>query len=284
MESLAHAHTKLTIPSLDKVSTNPILFAQVPALDAVSTKFASFVDASASSIPQAASIKQTICTEFMAYLKGRFASTAKTKPVPTPQLLTKWAEVTKILMNALPPTQLFPLIDMWRLALLDETVSNWCATSAGTSADPIQAILLKALTALSNPDAQTASRPYILTTLRLFSNAFSNDALARSILSIKRTTVTTLLVTSLLHADASVRTAAASLAFNVAAFLQKGRIEAVKARYGPFPAGDEEGEWEVELVSAVLEAIANEVKSEDIGAFAAACVDLSWNQCADVQL
>jgi len=260
-----HAHTKLAIPSLDKISTNPILFSQAPALDIVSTKFASFIDTSASSIAQAATIKQIICAEFINYLKARFASDSKAKqPAPTPQLLTKWTEATKALLNALVPAQLFPLTDMWRLALLDETVSNWCATSAGSPTDPVQAILLKALTTLSNPSVQATARPYILTTLRLFSNAFSNEALARSILSLKRTTVTSLLVTSLLHADATVRTAAASLAFNVAAYLQKERIAAVKARYGPFPAGDEEGEWEVELVSAVLEAIGNEVKSEDI--------------------
>lgn len=154
---------------------------------------------------------------------------------------------------------------MWRLALLDETVSNWCTTAAGSSTDPIQAVLLKAVSTLANPEAQATARPYILTTLRLFSNAFASDALARSILTTKRVAVTSLLVTSLLHADANVRTAAASLAFNVAAFLQKGRLEAVRARYGPFAGSDEEGEWEVELVSAVLEAIANETKSEDIG-------------------
>lgn len=264
--SVAHAHTKLLLPALDKVSTNPILFTQVPALDTVSTKLASFIDASVPPIQQASTVKQTLCAEFITFLKGRFAPDAKAKqPAPTPQLLKKWADASKTLLNALAPAQLFPLTDMWRLALLDENISIWCATSAGTSSDPVQAILIKALSTLSNADTQATSRPYVLTTLRLFSNAFASDSLARSILSVKRTTVTSLLVSSLLHADASVRTAAASLAFNVSAFLQKGRLEAVKARYGPSAGSEEDGEWEVELVSAILEAIANEVQSEDIG-------------------
>ena len=131
--------------------------------------------------------------------------------------------------------------------------------------DPVQAILVKALTTLSSQEAPATVRPYMLTTLRFLSNAFSSDQLARVLLSAKRTAVTALLVSSLLHADASVRTAAASLAFNVASFLQKGRLEAVRARYGPFTGSDDEGEWEVELVSAVLEGIANEKQSEDIG-------------------
>ncbi|TCD70510.1 hypothetical protein EIP91_002855 [Steccherinum ochraceum] len=260
-----HPHAKLSLPALDKVSTSPILFTQVPALDTVSAKLASFIDASASSISQASTVKQILCTEFPTFLKGRFATDSKTKcPAPTPQLLTKWTEATKTLLNALAPNQLFPLTDMWRLAILDETIANWCATSSGTSNDPVQAILLKALSTLSKPEAQATARPYLLTTLRLFSNAFSADPLARSVMSAKRTTVTSLLVSSLLHADASVRTAAASLAFNVSAFVQKGRLEAVRTQYGPFAGSEEEGEWEVEMISAVLEAIANEVQSEDI--------------------
>lgn len=263
----AHPHTKLSIASLDKVSTNPILFTQVPNLEAVSSKLLSFVDAS-SSIPHAASVKQVLGQEFVTYLKGRFAPNAKAKqPSPTPQLLTKWTEASKTLLSVLAPAQLFPLTDMWRLALLDEGINSWCAVSAGTSSDPVQAILVKALTALSSQEAPATTRPYILTTLRLLSNAFSSDQLARVLLSAKRTAVTALLVSSLLHADASVRTAAASLAFNVASFLQNGRLEAVRARYGPFAGSDDEGEWEVELVSAILEGIANETQSEDIGAY-----------------
>jgi hypothetical protein len=43
-----------------------------------------------------------------------------------------------------------------------------------------------------------------------------------------RQDVTAVLVPSLLHEDVQVRTAAASLAFNVAAVLQKPRVEAVR--------------------------------------------------------
>ena len=264
--AVAHPHTKLTILALDKVSTNPILFTQVPALDTVSAKLGGFLDSASSIIPRTAVVKQTLTNDLIAFLKGRFSSDSKAKQASvSAQDLSKWTEATKAVLNALPPAQLFPLTDMWRLALLDETVSNWCVTVSGT-ADPLQAILLKAVATLSNAEAQAASRPYVLTTLRLFSNAFSNDALSRSVLVSKRTAVTSLLVSSLLHTDGSVRTAAASLAFNIAAFLQKSRLESVRARYGPFAGSDEEGEWEIELVSAVLEAIANEVHSEDIGA------------------
>lgn len=75
-----------------------------------------------------------------------------------------------------------------------------------------------------------------------------------------------MLVASLLHADAQVRTAGASLAFNVAAYVQRGRVERVRGDASAGSAGaEEDGEWEVELVSAVLEAVAKETQSEEVG-------------------
>ncbi|KAI0297630.1 hypothetical protein BC826DRAFT_1184547 [Russula brevipes] len=62
----------------------------------------------------------------------------------------------------------------------------------------------------------------------------------------------------------SVRVAAASLAFNVSACVQKGRIARIKGSdaVGGNRAGEEDGEWEMELVSAVAEALGSEEESE----------------------
>jgi hypothetical protein len=58
--------------------------------------------------------------------------------------------------------------------------------------------------------------------------------------------------------------ASASLAFNVGAWVQKGRVARIK---GDVVHGiherEEDGEWEVKLVSAVAEALAGEEESED---------------------
>lgn len=70
------------------------------------------------------------------------------------------------------------------------------------------------------------------------------------------------LVPSLLHEDGAVRTAAASLAFNVAAFIQKGRVAKVR---GETVEAFEDEDWEVEIVSAVVEALDRETASEDVG-------------------
>jgi hypothetical protein len=131
------------------------------------------------------------------------------------------------------------------------------------SPDPLAIFLAKATSTLAVSDAP---RNYILTVLRMLSNAFSNPTLTRVLLSGQtRKDVTMLLVATLLHEDAAVRTAAASLAFNVAAYLQMGRVDMVKAGNSGAEGVEEDGDWEVEMVSAVVEAIDREKGSEEVG-------------------
>lgn len=263
---LAHPHSKLALSALEKVSTNPILFTQVPNLEVVVNKLGSFIDGA--SIPNSTGIKQTLSTEFLTYLKGKFSSGVQgSRNNATSQIITKWSNITLILAAHLPSAQLFPVVDLWRLAILDDAFSSWCATT--TTVDPIQVLLVKALSTLSSPDSQLSARNYILTTLRLLSNTFSNPALVHRILSPsgKRPSVTALLVSTLLHQDASVRTAAASLAFNISASIQKTRVDQMRSMNGSVAALGDDSEWEVEVVSVVLESIRNETQNEDIGEF-----------------
>ena len=81
-----------------------------------------------------------------------------------------------------------------------------------------------------------------------------------------RQDVTAILVPSLLHEDVQVRTAAASLAFNVAAVLQKQRVEAVRTGRR-LDEPDDVGDWEVEMVSADVEALDREKDNEEVGEF-----------------
>lgn len=145
---------------------------------------------------------------------------------------------------------------MWRLGMLDPAVSVWCATNAFSPQDPILGFLSKA--------SPKSPRNYILTVLRLLSNAFASTVLAQRLISGPgRSTVTLLLIPTLLHEDAAVRTSAASLAFNVAAFLQNARID--KVRNGRTGTEYEDEDWEVEMVSAIVEAVDRENENEEVG-------------------
>ena len=67
--------------------------------------------------------------------------------------------------------------------------------------------------------------------------------------------------------------AAASLAFNVGTWVQRSRVARIKveeARDGIW-ANEEDEEWEVELVSAVAEALVGEDESEDAGELYVSC-------------
>ncbi|THH11667.1 hypothetical protein EW145_g508 [Phellinidium pouzarii] len=228
--------------------------------------------------PDKARIRKILSVSTFPLLKTRFD--AKVKATTPFTNMTKtcedWAETTSILVKALPATQLFPLIDIWRLGLLDNSISTWCASASvapsllnATNANPVLLLLEYAASSISLP------KPTLLTTLRLLSNVFDNSTLARIIINPitsssaqpPRQLLTALLILSLLHDDASVRTAAASLAFNVAVHFERPRVEALRTgRRGEDIPGEEsgEGDWEVEMVSAIIEALRTETANEDV--------------------
>ncbi|KDQ62274.1 hypothetical protein JAAARDRAFT_189616 [Jaapia argillacea MUCL 33604] len=266
-----HPHTSLSLPAVQSLSMNPILFTQVPALDTVLAKFNSFIDASTTwpTNPPKTQVKDTLTNLFLPYLKARFGKEKTATPSHSqPGLLSTWAHVTAIVAESLPPAQLFPLVDMWRLAFLDEATGNWAASLDPSSTDPIRLFLARA-SASTNESITDIPRNYLLTVLRMLSNTFATVTLSRRLLagnsSSLREMLTSFLVATLLHGDVAVRTAAASVAFNVAAYLQKVRVEKVKSGVGVSSA-DEAGDadWEVEMVSAVVEAIGREKESEDV--------------------
>ncbi|OCH87713.1 DUF862-domain-containing protein [Obba rivulosa] len=271
-----HPHTRLSLPAVESLSLSPILFTQVPPLDTMLSKFISFLDA-APSTPDVQSAKQTITSVVLPYLKSRFpakdANSVAKKVNASSVLLNSWADATRKIVDILPPAQLFPLADMWRLAFHDDAVGTWCAGLSPTnprSIDPIMLFLSKATEILESPDAdaKASARNYLLTVLRMLANTFASPALAKRLLAPgsragTREPLTRVLVGALLHGDAAVRTAAASVAFNVAACLQKGRVDQVRG-VNVGAGVEEDGEWEVELVSAMLEALANETQSEEV--------------------
>jgi desumoylating isopeptidase 1 len=255
------------------LSFDPILFSQVPALDTVFNKLASFVSASSLSDESRNQVAGTLSQTVLPYLKSRFAMEKKsTLPSATTNVLASFASATKTIVTALPLKELFPVVDMWRLAFLDPAVGTWCASlpSGVDRPDPISIFLNK-----GNEDLDKAPRNYVLTLLRLLCNAFSSAVVAKRLLSNAipsggtaplRNRLTTFLISTLLHQDAAVRTASASLAFNVAAYRQRGRVDKVRGAKSNYEE-DEDGDWEVEMVSAVVEAIGREKESEEVGAF-----------------
>ncbi|KAF9516513.1 hypothetical protein BS47DRAFT_1340874 [Hydnum rufescens UP504] len=293
-----HPHESLILPTMQAISLQPILFTQVPAsLDAPVNKLISFIDALPSPTSDVSAMKKTLKTSFAPFLKTHLpASTSTSRSLaahtpnpnntntaaPTARQIREWSDMTNALISALPPTELFPLVDLWRLAILDGGIAKALSSSSTTEHRSVVANIQSRVTDLVNNNSTSATgtatevpRPLLLTTLRLSTNTFAHQAPASSSPQSYRLQPPTipLVVSGLLHSDAGVRTAAASLAFNVAAIrhapLRRGKDaywEEVDRREkaAVVSGGDGEGEGDVELVCALLEALEREVESEEV--------------------
>ncbi len=253
----AHPHASLDLPSISSVSTEPILFTQVPAFDTVYGKLVSFVDG-VPSLANSSKIKDDLAQEIFPWLKQRYVQKSK---VPTsPAAVAAFKRTTSAFVADLPAASMFPLFDVWRLAILEPTIAQ-------ATLKPLVRVLT-----LNSESVSSSPRATLLTLLRLVTNALGTS-LSRSLLppgaqgARTALTLTSVLVQTLLHQDRLVRVAAASLAFNVGAWVQKGRVAKMKGEevVDGIREGEEDGEWEVELVSAVAEALAGEEESEDAG-------------------
>ena len=260
----AHPHTTLELSVVKAISLDPILFSQVPALDTVRDKLISFINTAPSdALPNGTSIKDDLTNTIFPWLKSRF-SQGKTSPQVPPTLTSKFTQIIATLIKALPVNSLFPLLDIWRLAVLEPSF-------AIVSVRPLTSLL----TTISTSGPFT-SRATLLTLLRLLSNAIGSPTLARPLLVSDpqaKAAVTGVLVQTLLHEDRLVRVAAASVAFNVAAWVQRGRV----ARLTGNGAGkgdeakenEEDEERDTEIISAVIESINKESESEEVGEYLA---------------
>ena len=269
----AHPHTSILMPAIQAVSMNSIIFSQVPSIETVLSKLSSSINDEfswpASSPHTKAQVNGVISSTVLPYLRSRFLASNPPKVLPsaTPAILSVWAQVSCTIASNLPVDSLFPLVDLWRLAFLDPAVGSWTASLTPTSpaSDPVSNFLPKAIAAQDTPTK--GARNYVLTVLRLLCNAFSSPPLARRLLRADaRENVTAVLVPSLLHADALVRTASASLAFDIAAVLQRERVDCVRTGKGIQPDSEGDlGDWQVEVVTAILEALDREKENEEVG-------------------
>jgi hypothetical protein len=201
-------------------------------------------------------MKDDLAQEVFPWLKQRYVQ--KSKAPTSPAVVAAFGRTIAALVAGLPAASMFPLFDIWRLAIVEPAIGQVTLTP-----------LIKVLT-LNIESVSSSPRATLLTLLRLTTNALGTP-LSRSLLALEaqeaRVVLTSVLVQTLLHQDRLVRVAAASLAFNVGAWVQRGRVARMKGEeeVDGIRESEEDGEWEVELVSAVAEALAGEEESEDAG-------------------
>ncbi|KZV70171.1 DUF862-domain-containing protein [Peniophora sp. CONT] len=264
-----HPHTKLSLPAIEKLELSPILFSQTPNLGAVMTKLESFL----SNKPELSSALVELKSTVIPWLSN------SPRPSAPPTVSTAFARSTNSLAAGLSPAELFPLLDLWRVGILDASIAT-------STQHAFIALLTRVEGAADEPPRAT-----LLTLLRLLANALGGSetrALLRTNASAKQS-VLHLLVRSVLHTDRLVRSAAASAAFNAAAWVQRGRVARIQGgQSATTPAssageGDEDGGWDVELLSALVEGIRAESESEDVVHRLAASAALLVRLAPDVE-
>jgi len=214
----------------------------------------SFIDATPS-LENSERIKDDLSQNIFPWLKRRYVESSEASP--DDRIIAAFSQTIRALAANLPVASLFPLLDVWRLAIIEPTI-------APVTLDPLLEIMTSSSESLSS-----LPRATLLTLLRLTTNALASSRSKftwQLVTNVgKRATLTSLLVPALQHSDRLVRVAAASLVFNVSARVQKGRVAKVTEEKGEADWFVLDQEWELELVRAVTEAIAKEGESEDLG-------------------
>ena len=230
----AHPHTLLRLPTLQRPHRTPVTYTKVPPIDKLVTKMGP-----SGNDPAVNALKE--------FVTCRQISGALDAPLPSLPALS--AFILKAL-QALPPENLFPLIDLFRVALVDTRLSGYFAE------DPSSTIL-SILTKVIELDS---SCPYTLriVTLHMACNLFTSRLFPPKLLAdcALSTPLIQLVTSSLLDSEhPPVRVAAASLAFNIAA---ANHVRRIAEQEDLLP---ESGQ--VELMASVLEAMGKERGSKD---------------------
>ncbi|KAG0641539.1 putative thioredoxin [Tuber brumale] len=226
-----HPHTNVSLRVTLGTSMNPVTFTKVPPLDKVIEKLGPTGEN-----PVVISIR-----DFIALRDSQGAIEA---PL---QQLSDWATFLRESFAGLPAATLFPLADMFRVALSDPRVSGWFAEEKGNAT--IKAMLSYVTNHTSVP------YPLRLVTLQAACNLFTSSLFPAHLTSPSLShLIISLIVTSLLDkSHINARVAAASLAFNLATHVQKQRA-----------VHNEEVLQDVEFIAAIVEALKEERDSKEV--------------------
>lgn len=228
-----HPHSDLKLPTLQRLHEKPVTCLRVPDLEKLVVKLG----------PLQSDPSVTALTTF---ITDRQSSTPADTPLPS------LPKISSFLLNSiqtLKPASLFPVMDLFRLALVDPRVSGYFAEETGHTT---------VLACISSVAALGEECPYPLriVTLQLISNLFTTPLFPPHLLSDRTlsTPLIQLVTSSLLDpTHPPLRISAALVAYNMAAFNHLQRLHS-KPDLMPESA-------QVELMAGLLEALGREERS-----------------------
>jgi thiol-disulfide isomerase/thioredoxin len=233
-----HPHSQLRLRSLQQPHNKPVTYAKVPPLDKLLAK----LGGSASEAP---------VVELRGFVEHRFSSEPNANAaLPDMPALSSFF---KSCLENMESSSLFALVDLLRLALIDARVSGYLAE------EPVHESTILAL--VSHVNGLDDKCPYNLriVTVQAACNLFTSALYPPKLMSDTSLApaLVTLVASSLLDEDHStVRVSAGSLAFNIAAWDHKRRLD------GEADLLNESSQ--VELAASLVEAIGREKADESL--------------------
>ena len=195
MANPPHPHTQLQLTTLHK-EHKPHVYSKLPPIEKLTAK----LEASVRSTPEV--------EELVSFIKQR-SDTSKIANVPIPNL----AQISQLIrQQALqkPPLTIFPLVDLFRLALLDVRVSGYFAEEPKSTS-----LIYSLIDHGSRLKIDAASYPFLLTTTQALSNTFTSRLSFPSIISAPE--LHTIVSNGLLATThPALRATASNLIFNIA--------------------------------------------------------------------
>ena len=229
----AHPHSSLRLPNIRR-SHKAVAYPKVPPIEKLTAKMGL-----SGSDPAVSALKD--------FIAARQRSGAVDAPLPDLPTISKFILKS---ISSLPSEQLFPVIDLFRVALVDPRLSGCFAQ------DPSHTIL----TILKHVSSLDTDCPYTLriVTLQLACNLFSSPLFPPRLLSEAdfSTPLFQITTSSLLDTEhPPVRVSAASLAFNIANANHSRRLS---EQADLLPESSQ-----VELLASLLEASGREKETKD---------------------
>ena len=230
-----HPHSQIRLPTLQKHHKQPVTYTKIPPIDKLVAKLGSY-----SNDPTVTSLKN-----FIAARQTSFAANAPLPSLPS---------ISAFIQNAvktIPEASLFPIVDLFRLALVDPRVAGYYAEESAHAT---------VLAVLSTVNSSAESCPYTLriVTVQMACNLFTSPLFSSQLLAnpTLATPLIHLVATSLLDTSHSqIRVAASSLAFNIAA---RNHIQRLDGKDDLLSV-----DTQVELLASLIEAAGKEEESKE---------------------
>ena len=225
-----HPHTSLKLPTLQRLHETPVTYAKIPPLEKLTAKLGSLQN-------------DPSVTALKAFITARQTSIPAESPLPSLPSISAFIITS---LETIDPASLFPLIDLFRIAVIDPRVSAYFAE------EPSHATVLACF---SSVIALGEKCPYalLIVTLQLASNLFTTTLFPPQLLRnpTLATPLIQILAASLLDpTHVPLRVTAASVAYNIAAFNHLQRLQSRPDLLAESA--------QVELMAGLLEALGRE--------------------------